>query len=84
MSLLLLLLLLTQSRTSLHRHERSTARLKPRRDPPQRLALPPLLLFLPGAEMRFVAFGLCCDRRASVGLDVEYVRFESEWVDELE
>jgi hypothetical protein len=79
-----LLLLLTQRRTSLHRHERSTARLKPRRDPPQRLALPPLLLFLPRAEMGFVAFGLCCDRCAPVGLDVEYVGFESEWVDELQ
>jgi hypothetical protein len=78
------LLLLTQRRTSLHRHERSTARLKPRRDPPQRLALPPLLLFLPCAEMGFVAFGLCCDRCAPVGLGVEYVGFESEWVDELQ
>jgi hypothetical protein len=80
----LLLLLLTQRRTSLHRYERSTARLKPRCDPPQHLALPPLLLFLPCAEIGFVAFGLCCDRCASVGLDVEYVGFESEWVDELE
>jgi hypothetical protein len=81
--LLLLLLLLAQRRTSLHGYERSTARLEPGCDPPQRLALPPLLLFLPCAEMGFVAFGLCCDRCASVGLDVEYVRFEREWVDEL-
>jgi hypothetical protein len=86
-SLLLLFNLLTQRRrrrTSLHRHERSTARFKPRCDPPQRLALPPLLLFLPCAEVRLVAFGLCCDRCAAVGLDVEYVRFERERVDELE
>lgn len=34
--------------------------------------------------MRFVALGLRCYRCASVGLDVEYVRFESEWVDKLE
>jgi hypothetical protein len=34
--------------------------------------------------MRFVSFGLCSDRRASVGLDVEYVWLESERVDELE
>jgi len=78
------LLLLTQCRASLHRYERSTARLKPRCDPPQRLALPPLLLFLPRAEMGVVPLGLCCDRCASLGLDVEYVGFESEWVDELE
>ena len=82
--LLLPFLLLTQRRTSFYRYERSTAWLKARCDPPQRLALPPLLLFLPCAEMGFVAFGLCCDRCASVGLGVEYVRFESEWVDELE
>jgi hypothetical protein len=78
------LLLLAQRRTSLHRYERGAARLEPRCDPPQRLALPPLLLFLPCAEMGLVAFGLCCDRCTSVGLDVEYVRFEREWVDELE
>ena len=79
-----LLQLLTQRRTGLHRYEQSTARLEARRDPPQRLALPPPLLFLPCAEMGFVAFGLCCNRCASVGLDVDYVRIESEWVDELE
>jgi hypothetical protein len=71
--LFLPLLPLTQRRTSLHRYERSTARLESGCDPTQRLALPSLLLFLPCAEMGFVAFGLCCDRRASVGLDVEYV-----------
>jgi hypothetical protein len=81
---LLFVPLLTQRRTSLHRYERSTQWLKPRCDPPQRLALPPLLLFLPCAEMGFVAFGQCCDRCASVRLDVEYVGLESEWVDELE
>jgi hypothetical protein len=74
----------TQGRTSLHGYERSTERLKPRCDLPQRLALPPLLLLLPRAEMGLMAFGLCCDRCAPVGLDVEYVRFEGEWVDELE
>ena len=31
-----------------------------------------------------MAFGLRSDRCASVGLDVEYVRFECEWVDKLE
>ena len=44
------------------------------------------LLFLPCAEMGFVAFGSVLhpiDVRP-VGLDVEYVGFESEWVDELE
>ena len=69
---------------SLHRYERGTARLKPRRDPPQRLALPSQLLFLTRAEESLVASGLRSDRCASVGLDVEYVRFECEWVDELE
>ena len=79
-----ILLLQTQGRTSLHGYERGTERLKPRCDLPQRLALPPLLLVLPRAEVDLVAFGLCCDRCASVGLDVEYVRFEGERVDELE
>ena len=80
-------LLLPQRRcrsTSLHRYERGTARLKPRCDPPQRLALPSQLLFLTRAEETLVASYLRSDRCASVGLDVEYVRFECEWVDKLE
>jgi len=79
----LLLLLLTQRSTSLHRYEWSTKRFKPRCDPTQRLSFPSLLLFFPCVEMSFVAFGLCCYRCTSVGFDVEYVRFESEWVDEV-
>ena len=82
-SSLKLLLFLSQRRASLHRDERCAARLEPRCDPTQRLALPAVLLVFPCAEVGLVACSERCECRASVGLDVEHVGFEGVWVDEL-
>jgi len=81
--MLLLLLFLPQCRTGLHRDERCAARLEPRCDPTQRLALPAVLLVLPCAEIGFMACRVGCDRCTSIGLDVEYMGFDGVGVDEL-
>ena len=81
--LLSLLLLLTQRGAGLHGHERCAERLEPRRDATQRLALSPLLLVFTCTEVSLAASGVRSDRRAAVGLCVENVGLEGEWVDKL-
>lgn len=80
---LLLLLLLTERSTSLHGHKRCAARLKPRRDPAQRLALSALLLVFPRTEVFLAASRVGRDHRAAIGLHFKDVRLESEGIDEL-
>lgn len=49
----------------------------------QRITFPPLDLFDSGAEICFPTSGVRCYRRASGGLERNYMRFQSEWVDKL-
>jgi len=79
----LLLSLLLQRSASLHGHKRSAERLKPRRDAAQRLALPSLLLVFSRTEVGLAASRVRSDRRAAVGLCVQNVGLEREWVDKL-
>ena len=81
--LLLPQLLLIQCDASLHGHERRTARLKPRRNPAQRLTLPTLLLVFPRVEVGLAAGGVRRDRCTALGLYGKDVGLEREWVDEL-
>ena len=81
--LLLHQLLLIQRGASLHRDERRAARLKPRRNPAQRLALPALFLIFPRVEVGLAAGGVRRDRCAALGLYGEDVGLEREGVDEL-
>jgi len=76
-------LLLIQRGASLHGDERRAARLKPRRNPAQRLALPALLLVFPSAEVGLAADGVRRNRCAVLGLYGEDVELEREWVDEI-
>jgi hypothetical protein len=76
-------LLPIQRGTSLHRDERCAARLKPRRNPAQRLALPALFLVFPRMEVGLAAGGERRDRCAALGLYGEDVGLEREGVDEL-
>jgi len=78
-----LLLLLTQGGAGLHGHERCAERLEPRGDATQRLALSSLLLVFSRTEVNPAASGVRSDRRAAVGLCVENVGLEREWVDKL-
>ena len=78
-----LLLLLTQGGAGLHGHERCAERFEPGRDAPQRLALSPLLLVFSRTEVSLAAGGVRSGRRAAVGLCVEDVGLEREWVDKL-
>lgn len=76
-------LLLIQCGASLHGGERRAARLKPRRDPAQRLALPALLLVFPHAEVGLTADGVRRDHCTALRLYGEDVGLECEGVDEL-
>jgi hypothetical protein len=77
------LLLLTEGGTSLHGHEGCAARLEPRRNPAQRLALSALLLVFPRTEVFLAASRVGRDHRAAIGLHFKNVRLESEGIDKL-
>src|SRR6267142_2727109 len=70
------LLLLTERGASLHGHERCAARLEPRRNPAQRLALSALLLVFPRTEVFLAASRVGRDHRVAIGLHFKNVRHE--------